>query len=111
MQKGCKLEEYSTSHKNSVHLYLNTEVTPLPIEQPSPLLLHMTSAERDHYTQQKCIFLAHFPGNKTFRALVAQASPSGVDKEGEIAHGTKPPALSERKRRNKSSEMWQQLPV
>lgn len=66
-KKRCKLEGYSTSRKNSVHLYLNTEVTPLAIENPSALLLHMTGAERDHYTRQKCIFLAHFPGNKTFK--------------------------------------------
>lgn len=65
IKKRCKLEGYSTSHKNSVHLYLNTEVTPLPIEKLSAPLLHMTRAERGHYTQQKCIFLAHFPGNKT----------------------------------------------
>lgn len=65
IKKRCKLEGYSTSHKNSAHLYLNTEVTPLPIEKPSAPLLHMTGPERGHYTQQKCIFLAHFPGNKT----------------------------------------------
>lgn len=52
--------------------------------------------KRDHDTQKKCIFLAHFPGNKTFQALVAQASPNGIDKEGEIAHGTKSLAPSER---------------
>lgn len=96
IKKRCKLEGYSTSHKNSVHLYLNIEVTPLPIEKPSALLLHMTSAERGHYTQQKCIFLAHFPGNKTLWAVVAQISPNGIDKEGEIAHGTKSLTPSER---------------
>lgn len=80
----------------TVHLYLNTGVTPLPIEKPLALLLRMTSTESDHYTQQKCIFLAHFPGNKTFRTLVAQTSPKGIDEEGETAHGTKSLAPSER---------------